>query len=42
VKTAPLRQFQLRRELNARVRRKFTQAGIGFGPTVPADQVPIA
>jgi small conductance mechanosensitive channel len=36
VRTGPLLQFQLHRDLNDRVYRAFTQAGIGFGaPPVP-------
>ncbi len=42
VRTAPLRQFDLRRAINAVVRRKFTEAHIGFGPQVPADAIPFA
>jgi small conductance mechanosensitive channel len=35
IKTAPLRQFALRRELNARVIKAFGAAKIGFGAPVP-------
>jgi small conductance mechanosensitive channel len=35
MKTAPLRQFELRRQLNARVRSAFAAAGIGFGAPIP-------
>lgn len=34
MKTAPLRQFELRREINERVRRLFARNGIGFGAPV--------
>lgn len=42
VRTAPLRQFELRRELNTRVRRAFHDEGIGFGAAVPGEFVPPA
>jgi small conductance mechanosensitive channel len=42
MRTAPLRQFDLRRAINAAVKRKFVEAGIGLGPTVPADVIPLA
>ena len=35
VRTAPLRQFELRREINARVERAFHDAGIGYGAQIP-------
>ena len=35
IKTAPLRQFALRRELNARVMKAFANAKIAFGAPVP-------
>jgi small conductance mechanosensitive channel len=35
VKTAPLRQFEVRRRINERVRTAFTQAGIAFGAPPP-------
>jgi small conductance mechanosensitive channel len=35
IKTAPLRQFALRRELNARVMKAFSSAKIVFGAPVP-------
>ncbi|HEY8298676.1 MAG TPA: mechanosensitive ion channel family protein [Candidatus Baltobacteraceae bacterium] len=35
IKTAPLRQFDLRRELNARVQATFARAGVGFGAPLP-------
>jgi small conductance mechanosensitive channel len=35
IKTAPLRQFALRRELNARVMKAFSSAKIAFGAPVP-------
>lgn len=35
IKTAPLRQFELRREVNARVQQAFAKAGIGFGAPLP-------
>lgn len=34
MKTAPLRQFELRRAINERVRLLFAQAGIGFGAPI--------
>ncbi len=37
VKTAPLRQFEIRRQLNARVRVAFAEAGIAFGAQIPED-----
>jgi moderate conductance mechanosensitive channel len=37
IKTAPLRQFALQRELNYRVCRAFGEAKIGFGAPVVAD-----
>jgi small conductance mechanosensitive channel len=36
VKTAPLRQFEVRRMLNARVQSAFAKAGIAFGAAIPA------
>jgi small-conductance mechanosensitive channel len=42
IRTAPLRQYELRREINARVRRAFRTAGIGFGAPIPAEFLPIA
>jgi small-conductance mechanosensitive channel len=36
IKTAPLRQFELRRQLNERVRRAFAEANIPFGAPTPA------
>ncbi|HZO95244.1 MAG TPA: mechanosensitive ion channel family protein [Candidatus Baltobacteraceae bacterium] len=42
VKTAPLRQYELRREINARVRRAFAAENIGYGPAITADQIPPA
>jgi small conductance mechanosensitive channel len=41
VRTAPLRQFELRRQINARVRRRLAEAGIGNGPPIPAEFIPI-
>jgi small-conductance mechanosensitive channel len=35
IKTAPLRQFELRRQINGRVRTAFTQAGIALGAPIP-------
>lgn len=35
MKTAPLRQFELRRAINERVREAFAAAGIAFGAPVP-------
>ncbi|MGH8165362.1 MAG: mechanosensitive ion channel family protein, partial [Rhodanobacteraceae bacterium] len=35
IKTVPLRQFEVRRELNARVQSAFAKAGIGFGAPLP-------
>jgi small-conductance mechanosensitive channel len=37
IKTAPLRQFALQRELNFRISRAFGEAKIGFGAPVVAD-----
>jgi small conductance mechanosensitive channel len=37
VKTAPLRQYELRREINARVLVAFEEAGIGLGAPIPAE-----
>jgi small-conductance mechanosensitive channel len=37
IKTAPLRQFALQRELNFRISRAFGEAKIGFGAPVLAD-----
>jgi moderate conductance mechanosensitive channel len=37
IKTAPLRQFALQRELNFRISRSFGEAKIGFGAPVVAD-----
>lgn len=37
IKTAPLRQFALQRELNFRISRAFGEAKIGFGALVVAD-----
>lgn len=42
VKTAPLRQSELRREINARVRDAFHEAGIGFGAPIPSEFIPPA
>jgi small conductance mechanosensitive channel len=41
IRTAPLRQFELRRQINARVRRRLAEAGIGYGPPIPAEFIPI-
>jgi small conductance mechanosensitive channel len=35
IKTAPLRQFELRRQINERVRTAFAQAGIALGVPLP-------
>jgi small conductance mechanosensitive channel len=35
IKTAPLRQFELRRQINDRVRTAFAQAGITLGAPIP-------
>lgn len=35
VKTAPLRQFELRREINARVETAFRDAGVAYGAQIP-------
>ncbi len=35
IKTAPLRQFEVRRQINERVRSAFAQAGIAFGAPLP-------
>ncbi len=42
VRTAPLRQFELRRALNVRVLERFATAGITLGadPTLPAQPLP--
>jgi small conductance mechanosensitive channel len=40
LKIAPLRQKDLRREINARVRDAFGQSGIGLGAPIPAEFVP--
>jgi len=37
VKTAPLRQFEIRRQINARVQRSFAAAGIAYGASVADD-----
>jgi small conductance mechanosensitive channel len=37
VKTAPLRQFEIRRQINARVQQSFAAAGIAFGAPVSDD-----
>jgi moderate conductance mechanosensitive channel len=37
IKTAPLRQYELRREINARVRLAFIDAGIALGAPIPAE-----
>ncbi len=39
VKTAPLRQFELRREINARVEQAFAAGGIGYGAQIPGDRL---
>jgi small conductance mechanosensitive channel len=41
IRTAPLRQFELRRQINARVRRHLGEAGIGYGPPIPAEFISI-
>jgi small conductance mechanosensitive channel len=41
MKTAPLRQFELRRAINERVRRAFVAAGIRFGAPMPALEPPL-
>jgi small-conductance mechanosensitive channel len=35
IKTAPLRQFEVRRQINDRVRTAFSQAGIALGAPIP-------
>jgi small conductance mechanosensitive channel len=35
VRTAPLRQFELRRQINARVHAALGDAGIGLGAQIP-------
>ena len=40
LKIAPLRQKDLRREINARVRDVFGESGIGLGAPIPAEFVP--
>jgi small conductance mechanosensitive channel len=42
IKTAPLRQKDLRRELNARVRDAMADAGLPLGAPIPAEFVPPA
>jgi small conductance mechanosensitive channel len=42
IRTAPLRQFELRRVINAKVHRSLREAGIGFGAPVPGEFVPPA
>ncbi|MDB5094005.1 MAG: MscS Mechanosensitive ion channel [Candidatus Eremiobacteraeota bacterium] len=37
IRTAPLRQFELRRRINEHVRRRLGEAGIGYGPPIPAE-----
>jgi len=41
IRTAPLRQFALRREINGRVRRRLAQAGVPLGPAIDAQYIPI-
>lgn len=41
IRTAPLRQFELRRQINARVRRRLAEAGIAYGPPIPAEFIPL-
>jgi small conductance mechanosensitive channel len=42
VKTAPLRQYELRREINAHVLRALEEAGIAPGAPVPSEFIPPA
>jgi small-conductance mechanosensitive channel len=42
IKTAPLRQYELRREINARVRLAFEETGIALGAPIPAEFIPPA
>jgi small-conductance mechanosensitive channel len=42
VKTAPLRQYELRREINARVRLALHEAGIDLGAPIAAEFMPSA
>jgi len=41
VRTAPLQQFALRREINGRVRRRLAESGIGYGPPIETQYIPI-
>jgi small-conductance mechanosensitive channel len=41
IRTAPLRQYEARRQLNAFVRRRLEEAGIAFGPPIPAEFIPL-
>jgi len=41
IRTAPLRQFTLRRELNSRVRTKLSEAGIPYGPPIELQYIPL-
>jgi moderate conductance mechanosensitive channel len=41
IRTAPLRQFALRREINSRVRTKLSEAGIPYGPPIDAQYIPL-
>ena len=41
IRTAPLQQFALRREINGRVRRRLAESGIGYGPPIETQYIPI-
>ena len=41
IRTAPLRQFALRREINNRVRMKLSEAGIPYGPPIEVQYIPL-
>jgi moderate conductance mechanosensitive channel len=41
IRTAPLRQFALRREINVRVRRRLAEASIPIGPAIDAQYIPV-
>ena len=41
IRTAPLHQFDLRREINARARKRFAAAGIDYGPQIESQYIPL-
>ena len=41
IRTAPLWQFTLRREINNRVRTKLSEAGIPYGPPIDVQYIPL-